>query len=72
MEDKIVFYTTGCSKCRILKEKLDAAEIKYTQVEDVDLMVAKGMMSAPMLEVNDVIMDFANAIRWVSNRKVGV
>ena len=68
MEDKIVLYTTGCSKCRILKGKLDAAEIKYTQVEDVDLMIARGMMTAPMLEVNGEIMDFAKAINWVNGR----
>ena len=66
MENKIVLYTTGCPKCRILGKKLDNVGVKYTKIEDVGLMMAKGMMSAPMLEVNGEIMDFAKAIDWVN------
>ena len=66
MEDKIVLYTIGCPKCRVLEKKLEDSGIKYTRVEDIHLMMAKGMMSAPMLEVNREIMDFAKAIDWVN------
>jgi len=54
-----------------LGKKLDNVGVKYTKIEDVGLMMAKGMMSAPMLEVNGEIMDFAKAINWV-NGKAGV
>lgn len=68
MEDKIVLYTTSCSKCKILEKKLDDAKIKYIRVEDIDLMVAKGMLSTPMLEVNGEMMNFMAAINWVNGR----
>lgn len=71
MEDKIVLYSTGCSRCQILEKKLDAANIKYIRVEDIHLMIAKGMMSAPMIEVNDEVMDYDKASEWIENRKVG-
>jgi len=66
LEDKIVLYSTGCPRCRVLEKKLDDAGIKYIRVEDVHLMIAKGMMAAPMLEVNEEIIDFARAIDWVN------
>ena len=66
MEDKIVLYTIGCPKCRVLEKKLEDAGVKYTKVEDIHLMMAKGMMSTPMLEANGDIMDFAEAINWVN------
>lgn len=68
LEDEIVLYSTGCPKCSILKRKLDENGITYTEVNDADLMLAKGMVSVPMLEVDGDIMDFANAVRWVNGR----
>jgi len=68
LEDEIVLYSAGCPKCAILKRKLDENGVTYTEVNDVDLMLAKGMVSVPMLEVDGEIMDFANAIRWVNGR----
>ena len=61
-----MLYSTGCPKCSILKRKLDENGITYTEVNDVDLMLAKGMVSVPMLEVDGNIMDFANAVKWVN------
>ena len=61
-----MLYSTGCPKCSILKRKLDDNGITYTEVNDVDLMLAKGMVSVPMLEVDGNIMDFANAVKWVN------
>lgn len=71
MEDKIVLYSTGCPRCKILKKKLDDCGTKYTLVEDVELMISKRIMSAPMIEVNGETMDFAKAMMWIQNGKVG-
>jgi glutaredoxin-related protein len=62
----IKFYTTHCPKCEILKKKLDNKEIKYEEIDDEKLMIEKGFMFAPMIEVNEEIMDFIKAVKWVN------
>lgn len=69
MKDEVVLYSTGCPKCNVLKAKLDAAQIAYSIVLDVDIMLQKGMMSAPALEVDGVLMDFVTANKWVNERR---
>lgn len=64
-EDKIILYTIGCPNCKMLEKRLDAKNIKYTTVTDIDTMQAKGIKSAPQLEVNGEIMNFGKAIQWV-------
>lgn len=64
----IKFYTTGCPKCRVLKDKLDYKGIKYEISQDVDEMISKGMMSAPALEVDGKLLDFSSAIKWINER----
>lgn len=61
----IILYSTHCPKCNVLEKKLSAFGYKYNVVTDEDLMVKKGFMSAPMLEVDNIIMDFKTAIDWV-------
>ena len=66
--EEVVLYTTGCPKCKVLEAKLNAADVKYSVITDVDVMLDKGMMSAPCLEVNNVIMDFSTANKWINER----
>lgn len=64
----ITLYTTYCPKCNVLKSKLDSKNIEYKIVEDVDIMQNKGFSSAPVLEVDNEMLDFVNAIKWVNER----
>ena len=66
----IVFYSTHCPKCSILEKKLKQANSKYTENNDVDAMVAKGMTSAPSLEVDGKLMSFAESIEWIKSQEV--
>ena len=66
MEGSVIFYTTGCPKCAILKRKLDAAHIPYTENRDVDEMQALGMTEAPALSVGGELMSFGDSVRWVN------
>jgi glutaredoxin len=65
----VVLYSTNCPKCKVLEKKLDSIGIDYKIVTDEDLMISKGFSSAPMLEVDDNIMDFGNAVRWAKEQK---
>ena len=63
---KIVLYTTGCPKCIVLAEKLDAANISYGKETDVKQMRSMKIVSAPVLEIDGFRMDFHEAIEWLN------
>lgn len=65
----IVFYSTGCPRCRVLKAELDRAGLRYSEVNDVDKMLSLGISNAPSLAVDGRMMAFPEAFRWVKERE---
>lgn len=63
---RVIFYSTHCPKCNVLKKKLDQKNVAYEEVNDVEIMTQKGFMQAPMLEVDDKIMNFSEATNWIN------
>lgn len=66
MEEKIILYSNDCPRCKILKERLDKDKIKYEVCNDTDLMLQKNFMSVPMLEADNVVMNYTEAIKWMT------
>ena len=64
---KVVLYSTGCPKCNILKKKLAAKNVYYTEINDVDEMLKLGIKEVPVLAVNDRLMNFNKAIKFLNN-----
>lgn len=64
---KVVFYTIGCPKCRVLENKLKAKKVAFEECTDIDIMESKGFETAPMLEVDGVEMNFSEAAKWINN-----
>lgn len=64
----IVLYSTHCPKCKVLEMKLKQKNLFYTEIDDVDTMLNKGIKTAPYLEVDDKLMDFNTAVKWVNNQ----
>ena len=64
----IILYSTGCPKCNILKKKLADAQMEYSVVEDVDVMLSKGLKEVPWLEVNGNLMNFVDSSKWINER----
>ena len=62
---KVTFYSNGCPRCNILQQKLDEKGVMYEKVSDVEIMKQKGFMSVPMLEVDEKIMTYVEAINWI-------
>lgn len=62
----IVLYSTGCPKCKVLKQKLDGKAIKYTENSSVSDMMALGIMQVPVLEVEGELFSFSLANEWVN------
>ncbi len=67
---EVILYSTGCPKCNVLKKKLEAANINYTEVTDTDkvsqICNSTGFDSVPIIAIEDGdILDFNRAIAWV-------
>lgn len=65
----ITLYTTHCPQCQILKKKLIEKKIEYVEFTDADKMIEKGFLSVPMLEVDDILMNFTTANKWINEIK---
>ena len=65
----IKLYSTGCPRCVVLKKKLDAKGMNYEVVSDVALMESLGFTSVPMLEVDDKMMDYVEANKWINEQQ---
>ena len=64
----VILYSTHCPKCRVLETKLKQKGVDYEEVNDVELMMQKGFMTAPKLEVDGVVYDFKEAVEWVKEQ----
>lgn len=65
---KVILYSTHCPRCKVLTVKLQQKEIVFEEVNDVEVMTAKGFKEAPKLEVDGVVMDFKQAVDWLKEQ----
>lgn len=63
---KVVLYSTHCPKCKVLEAKLQKKNISYEEINDINIMQEKGYLSVPILEVDDISMNFAAANNWIN------
>ena len=63
----VILYSTNCPRCRALEMRLDAKGIEYETCTDTKRMLDMGMTSAPALEADGRLMNFADAIRWLNS-----
>ena len=63
---KVKLYTIGCPNCNTLERKLKQTNLEVEIITDKDDMRAKGIKSAPVLELEDgTRKDFVAAIKWL-------
>lgn len=65
----VILYSTGCPRCDVLKNKLNAKSISYNTNNSVDEMIKMGISDIPVLSVNGVLMKFKEAVDWVNKQK---
>ena len=66
----MIVYSTDCPKCKVLIQKLNAKNIHYNIITDMDQMMKKGLSSAPALELDDgTLLKFSDAIAWVNSQR---
>jgi hypothetical protein len=64
-KEMIKLYSTHCPKCKVLTLKLTQKNINFEVIDDIDAMLKMGIKSAPMLDVDGELLDFAKALAWV-------
>jgi glutaredoxin-related protein len=64
----VTLYSTNCPKCMVLKEKLYAKHIEFTECNDTEIMKELGMTVVPVLKVNDEYLDFKAANTYINQQ----
>lgn len=64
----ITLYSTGCPQCEILKKKLAAKGINYTENNDEQQMLSMNFTIVPVLEVDGKQMKFSEAVKWINEQ----
>ena len=67
--ENIILYSNGCPKCKVIKSKLEALNIKFTQTDNLDELISLGYKTLPLLKINDKILDFKSANDWIEERR---
>lgn len=68
MNDIYILYSTGCPKCEVLKKKLAEKGVQYTENNSVDEMLKLGIAAVPVLNVDNRLLDFKEAVDWVNKQ----
>ena len=63
----IKLLTTHCPRCTVLQKKLDAKNINYVEITDVEEIQSYGVDSVPALVVGKEVIDFQTAVQWINN-----
>lgn len=62
----ILYSSSTCPRCKVLKLKLTKAELDYTIEDSMEKMQALGIKSLPYLQLDDgTLLDFNGAIAFV-------
>lgn len=63
----MILYSTGCPKCKILENKMIEKNVKFTKSDDLAKVYEVGYRSVPLLEVDNKILSFADAVVYINS-----
>lgn len=58
----VILYSTGCTRCGLVKKMLDVHNVQYTEITDKQIMIEKDFENAPVLEVDGKTIEEYNLI----------
>lgn len=62
-----LYSNVGCPKCEFLKTKMDSLGLDYELTTDVEEARKLGFQTVPLLEVDNKVMTFPDAVKWLNN-----
>lgn len=63
----VVYTTSTCPRCKILKDKLMTKNIDFVECQDVERMSNLGITEVPKLEKEGKILSFGEAVAWINS-----
>ena len=63
----MIIYSSDCPKCIVLKKKLEQKNITFTECNDFQKLLDANIKTLPVLEVDDKLLTFNDAINYVDN-----
>lgn len=57
----------SCSKCLVVKDKLEDKNIKFTECRDKQEMEDKNILGVPTMEFNGTLMNFTDIIAYLNS-----
>ena len=66
--EEIILYSNGCPRCKVIEAKLNQKRVEYEHITDMEVLIEKGFMTMPMLQVGDKTMNFTEANTWINER----
>jgi hypothetical protein len=54
----------------VLERKLSEKDINYDEITDINKMLSMEFESVPILDVNEKVMNYTEAIEWIKNYKL--
>lgn len=63
----MILYTIDCPKCKVLEKKLNQKNIIYDICKDTEIMNKKRIIKLPILEVDDRLLSFKEAVDYINN-----
>jgi len=66
----VTLFSTNCPKCRVLEQKLNQKNIDFDKDSNMDEVINQGFMSAPVLKINDIYLDFTSAVKWINGQDI--
>lgn len=64
----VKLFSTNCPKCKVLEMKMKQKNIEYEVTTDVQEMLALGIRSAPILQVEGELLQFTDAVKWINEQ----
>ena len=60
-----IYKTEHCPMCKLLTQKLEEKHIPFNVVSEINILKQKNILQVPMLEVNNSLLNFQEALKWV-------
>lgn len=64
----IILYSNNCPRCQILETKLSQKNIPFSINNNIEEMESLGFTFLPVLKIEDNLLDFTNAIKWINEQ----
>jgi len=65
----ILYTQPGCPQCRMVHILLDSKKVKYTECQDIDAMMSKGVNHTPAIEVDGKILQGKEMMNYIKEVK---